>query len=63
MAVLALGERRGINVVLDHELLAERRPKIGQHGRPAPAGQAACQRDRVVPRVVDAGAADDRLGD
>ena len=58
-----LGERGGVHVVLDRERRTERRAQPGERLRLVPARQAAGQRHQVPLRVVDTGAADDRLGD
>ena len=61
--VRALGQRRRVHVVLHDQRLAERLPQAVQHRRAIPAGQAAGERHRVAPRIVDTGAADHGLGD
>ena len=53
VAVLALGDRRGVHVVLDHGLCAEKMPEVAQHRRPLPPGQVrsrAEERGRPAPR-------------
>ncbi len=58
-----LGQRGGVDVVLDHQRSAEGVAQLGQHGRLVPPGQGAGQGQRVALRVVDARAAEHGLGD
>src|SRR5215469_3619163 len=61
VAVLALSQGRGVDVVLHNELIAESGPQLGDDRRLAPACQLSGQDDRLVAGIVDAGTADHRL--
>ena len=61
VAVVALGDRRGVDVVLDHRLCAEETPEVAQHRRPLPPRQVRGQLESAAVGLDDSRAADHRL--
>jgi hypothetical protein len=59
VAVVALGDRGGIDVVLDRRLVPEQAPQLAQHRRPLPSWQVGRQSERAPVRLDHARAADD----
>ena len=61
VAVVALGDRGRVDVVLDRRPVAEEAPEVAQHRRPLPARQVRRQLERAAVGLDDARAADHRL--
>ena len=61
VAVVALGDGRGVDVVLDRRLLAEQASQLAEHRRPLPSRQIRRQLEGASAGLDDARAAHDGM--